>query len=271
MGISNKKNAVVTGAASGLGRALAQELWNRNYSLALVDIDYQGLISLRNGLSENTDQQILLYKVDLANAEEIKICCEDILKQFIDIDVLFNNAGISISIPFDDLDIKDYKKLIDINFWGTVITTKYLLSGLKKSSKARIANVISDFALMGFPGKTTYGASKSAIMGFSYALRTELYESNIKVSVIIPPAMNTNLVKKGISTNEQKRQNEMLFLQKNAYPLGLAASKIINKVQQGKFRIVIGKMMWMIDTVSRLFPTMLHYLISTRRESKDFA
>jgi len=179
------KVAIVTGSANGLGRALASELFSQGCNLALLDIDTKGLEKLKSEL-HNQNQKVSIHTVDISQEQQIISARTEILLQHKRVDILINNAGVSISQPFDQLKLTDFKWLFDINFWGTVYCTRHFLPDLKQQTNGRLVNVISDFALMGFPGKTTYCSSKSAVMGFTNSLRTELAETTIKVSMLYP-------------------------------------------------------------------------------------
>jgi short-subunit dehydrogenase len=144
-----------------------------------------------------------------------------------------------------------------------------LLPAIKKQ-KGIVVNVISDFALMGFPGKTTYGSSKAAVMGFTHCLYTELAGTGVAVSLVIPPPMATGIVMQGKHIDAQKQLNEMRFLQQKGMPVEKAARKIADKIKRRKLRIVTGGMMQAIDVVSRIFPTITHRLIAKRKGTFDF-
>jgi short-subunit dehydrogenase len=261
--------AVVTGAANGLGRALATELFRQGCHLALLDINITGLENLKASLLNN-HQKITIHKVDISREQEIISARKEILEQHQRIDILINNAGVSISRTFDQLELADYKWLFDINFWGTIYCTKHFLPDLKQQTDSRLVNIISDFALMGFPGKTTYGSSKSAVMGFTNSLRTELAETTVRVSLVIPPPLSTGLVINSKHMDDIKRTNEARYLKKFSMPLDKAAKKIISKVKAGKFRIVIGLLMFWIDFASRLFPSAIHRIIGSHKKRFDF-
>lgn len=263
------KVAVVTGSANGLGKALAIELFKQGCNLALLDIDINGLEKLEAAL-QSDHQKITIHKVDISQEQQIISARAEILKHHQQINILINNAGVSISQIFDQLELVNYKWLFDINFWGTVYCTKHFLPDLKQQKDSRLINIISGFALMGFPGKTSYGSSKSAVMGFTNSLRTELAETTITVSLVIPPPLNTGLVKNGKHINDIKRESEARFLEDTSMPLDITARKIISKVKARKFRIVIGSMMFWIDFASRLFPTILHWLIGNNKKRLDF-
>jgi short-subunit dehydrogenase len=265
----SSKVAVITGAANGLGKALATELYRQGCHLALIDIDFNGLRQLKDELQNNW-QQITLHNADISNEQDVTTAREQIIFQHHRIDILINNAGISISQPFDQIDISDYKELFGVNFWGTIYCTKHFLQDLKEQRDSRLINIISDFALMGFPCKTAYGSSKSAVLGFTNSLKTELAGTNVKICLVIPPPLNTALVRNGKHINDSKKHNEVKFLEKTSMPLNQAAQLIVRQIRKGKYRIVIGKMMFFVDLVSRLFPTAVHNLIGKNKKRFDF-
>jgi len=263
------KSVVVTGAANGLGKALAIEFLNQGCHLALIDIDFAGLQNLLVILNRK-EQLVTIHQADISNEESIIKTRLEILNTHKQIDILVNNAGISINQYFEHIDLVDYKMLFDTNFWGTVYCTKHFLPDLKSQNDSRVVNIISDFALMGFPGKTAYGSSKSAVWGFTNALKTELADTSVKVCMVIPPPLDTGLVRDGKHIDDKKKQTEARFVQKHSRPLDTTAKKIVQQIRKGKFRIVIGAMMFGIDLISRLFPTLLHTVIGKYKKRIEF-
>ena len=263
------KIVVITGAASGLGKAFAAEFYRQGCHLALIDVNFNGLEKTKSELEIN-EQKITIHHADVSNEKNIATARLEILNYHKRIDILVNNAAISISQNFEQIDLGDYKKLFDINFWGTIHCTKHFLPDLRKQDDTRIVNIISDFALMGFPGKTAYGSSKSGVLGFTNALKTELAETNIKVCLVIPPPLDTGLVKNNKHVDDKKRESEARFLEKNGLPLDKTTKRIVKQIKKGKYRIVIGAMMFWIDLISRLFPTLLHRLIGKNKRRFDF-
>ena len=255
-----RKTVLITGAASGLGRALAVECHKQGAHLALLDIDFEGLQQLKSAL-QNDSQRISIHRADVSEEVEIADTRKAVLEEHGGLDVLINNAGISISLPFEQMELADYRRLFEINFWGTVYCTKHFLPDLKQKPKSHLVNITSDFALLGFPGKTAYGSSKSAIMGFTNALHTELAGSSVRASLVIPPPLDTGLVIRGKHIDGQKQRLEAEFLRKHGMPLDKAAKRIVRQLKRGKYRIVIGSLMFWIDRLSRVFPTAVHRAI----------
>jgi short-subunit dehydrogenase len=263
------KVVVITGAANGLGKALATEFYKQGCHLALVDVNFSGLEILKNNL-ETPAQKITIHQADVSNEEGIITTRLDILNHHPGVDIVVNNAGISISQSFDRIDLRDYRRLFDINFWGTIYCTRYFLPDLRQQKDSRIVNIVSDFAFMGFPGKTAYGSSKSAIVGFTNALKTELADTTVKVCFVVPPPLDTGLVRNGKHMDDEKRTREAKFLGKNGLPLDETARRIVKQVRKGKYRIVVGTLMFGVDLLSRFFPTLLHRLIGVSKNRFDF-
>lgn len=263
------KTVVITGAANGLGKALAIEFYKQGCHLALIDVNFNGLESIKREL-EVSQQLISIHRADISNEENIIATRLEILSNHKHIDILVNNAGISISQNFEQIDLRDYKQLFNINFWGTVHCTKHLLPDLKKQSNSRLVNIISDFAFMGFPGKTAYGSSKSAVLGFTNALKTELADTNVKICFVVPPPLDTELVKNSKHIDDKKRESEARFLEKRGSPIDKTAKKIVKQIRKAKYRIIIGRMMFGVDVMARFFPTLLHNLIGKNKKRFDF-
>lgn len=261
------KVVIITGGAKGLGKALAYELLRLNATVILIDKNYPPLEEFS---ATKKNCKINFFFADVSKEDDVKKVYSEISSEFNKTDILINNAGITMSSFFDENDLNDFNKIIDTNFKGTVICTKYFLPLLKNSSNARLVNIISDFALMGFPAKTAYSASKSAVLGFSNSLRTELISTNIKVSIVIPPPLDTDLIKAGKHIDERKKNKESEFLQKHGMPLEKAARKIVRGILLGKYRIVTGIMMKSIDLLSRFFPSAIHYFIGKSKKRFDF-
>lgn len=267
MNSATANTIVITGAAGGLGRALALEAYARGCALALLDVDKAGLQEVKSLCTGAA--LVTLHEVDVADEAAVKTAVDEIVLQHTSVTMLINNAGISISCSFESVGLPDFRRLMEVNFWGAVYCTRYLLPVLKQY-QGRVVNITSDFALLGFPGKTTYGASKGALSAFTQALYAELQGTEVSVSLVIPPPMDTGLVQHGQHVAEDKRKEEMQFLQRNGMPLPEAARRIWQAVHRGRFRIVVGRFMFWVDLASRLFPVWVHRLVARRRNRIRF-
>src|SRR2546423_2541545 len=240
--------AILTGAASGIGRELARQLAVAGCHLALADVDETGLKSLRQELNGKLST-ISLHNADIADEQAVRSMIDEVVRAHRRISILINNAGVSISAPFEKVNFDDYVRLMGTNFWGAVYLCRYTLPFLKEEREAHIVNVLSDFALLGFPNKTAYCSSKAAFLGFSNALYTELYQTCVRVSIAIPPAVDTNLVRREVAYDEMKKQREAEFIARNGMPVERVARKIIAGMMRGKYRIRIGLTVRVLDAM----------------------
>lgn len=260
------QTAVITGAGNGLGRALAVEFARQGFHLALMDIDEDALKQTERQLA-SCPQRVTTHCTDIAQDTAIADARSEILLRHAGIDLLINNAGVSVSRPFEQTTDDEFRWLFDINFWGTLRCTRHFLPDLIKSN-GRLANIISSFAWIGFPGKSAYAASKGAIAGLTNTLRTEY--SGIRVSLVIPPPLHTGLVRNGLHTDERKRAAEENFLARNGMSPEKAASVIARGILAGRYRIVVGNRTKLSDLAARLFPSMTHRLIARMKHRFDF-
>ena len=208
------KVVVITGAGSGIGKALALE-FARNGSR--VVISGRQLDVLENVAKEIklSGGDVFIVRTDVSNESECKALIESSLKQFGSIDVLINNAGISMRALFDDVDLDVIRKLMDVNFWGAVYTTKFALPHLLKS-QGSVVGISSIAGKKGLPGRTGYSASKFALEGFLETLRTENLKKNLHVLVACPGftasgIRSKSLTKDGTAQSESPRDEKSMM------------------------------------------------------------
>ena len=253
--------AVITGAGSGLGRAFAEVLAQSGYDLVLLDINAQYLNQTSMALTNKFDARVKSYILDISDQQAVRHCAVEILEENTQINLLINNAGITINAFLSETSIEDFERVIQTNLMGTVYCTRAFIKRLiRQKAKAHIVNMISDFAELGFAGKTAYASSKGAILSFSKALLVELQGTNVKLSVVIPPAVDTNLIKDGLALDPEKKKKEMEFLSRFGIPPEDAARRILKAVDKGKFIIRIGRKSRLIHLLSRLSPTLARTL-----------
>lgn len=202
--------AIVTGAA-GIGREIARQLLDAGAGVALADIDGAGLRDLERELACRA-AKISVHTSDVGDEDAVKQMVKDVARRHGRISIVINNAPITIAAPFETVAQKDYDRVMRTNFSGALYVCRHMLPLLKVEREARLVNVASDFATLGFPNKTAYCASKAALVAFSYALYTELFETNVRVSIAIPPAVDTNLVRRGGATTAMFQRLTRSFL-----------------------------------------------------------
>jgi len=244
------KVVVITGASSGIGKALAEELAARGANLVLGARQYVSLCELTAALETRYQIKALAVQTDVSKEED----CAQLIKQSIltfgKIDVLINNAGISMRALFNDLDLSVLKNLMDVNFWGTVYCTKYALPEILKI-KGSIVAVSSIAGYRGLPGRTGYSSSKFAMNGFMEALRTELLKTGVHVMVACPGFTTSNirvaaLAKDGSSHGETSmEEGKMMSAEEVATRISdgiLKKKRTIIMTGQGKLAVWVNKL-----------------------------
>src|SRR5689334_10485991 len=192
----NGSAAAVTGAASGIGRALAIELAARGCDLAIADRDEAGLAATAAELAKS-GRKVTTHKVDVSEPAQIQEFATAAAAAHPTLNIVINNAGVALLGQFDEIDQAQFEWLMNINFWGVVHGTRAFLPQLSSRPAAHIVNISSIFGIIAPPGQTAYCASKFAVRGFSEALRAELKMkvSPVKLSVVHPGGVATNIVR----------------------------------------------------------------------------
>ncbi|HZR86825.1 MAG TPA: SDR family oxidoreductase [Bradyrhizobium sp.] len=251
------RTAVVTGAGSGIGRAIAKSLAQRGCHLALADISEAGLaetIGLLNGASV----RVTSHKLDVADRDAVAAFPDAVAAAHGGAALLFNNAGVAVSGTFDQVSERDFEWLFEINFWAVVRLTRAFMPLLKANDEARLVNLSSLFGLISPPGQTAYAASKFAVRGFSNALRYELEGSNVGVTVVHPGGVATRIVDNArrpagtsnAEVNEQiERARRVLTM-----PPAQAGEIIVKAVERGAPRVLVGRDAKMMALLERLAP-----------------
>jgi short-subunit dehydrogenase len=182
--IFKDKVVIITGASSGIGRATAIEFARNGSKVVLAARSAPKLESLEKEITD-LGAEALACVTDVSHEDECRKMVEAAVRKFGTIDILVNNAGISMKALFDDVDISVLKRLMDVNFWGTVYCTKYALPYIV-SNRGSIVGVSSTAGFHGLPGRTGYSASKFAMHGFLETLRIENLKKNLHVMIIAP-------------------------------------------------------------------------------------
>jgi len=185
------KVVIITGASSGIGRSLAYVYGLKGSRLVIAARNQAKLLEVASGL-EKMGVEVLPVQADVSIEDDCIRLVEETVKRYGAIDILINNAGISMRALFRDLHLDVIRKLMDTNFWGTVYCTKYALPYLL-ASKGTVVGVISVAGHIGLPGRTGYSASKFAVRGFLDTLRVENLKTGLKVLVVAPGFTSSNI------------------------------------------------------------------------------
>lgn len=252
--------SVITGAASGIGRALAVHLARSGCHLALVDVQGDRLQELAEQL-RIPERRVTIHVVDVADHDQMRSLPDDVLQQHGRVDILINNAGVSLAGPFEQYSQTDLEWILNTNLWGTIYGCRYFLPILRQQNTGYLVNMASDFGLIGLPGKTAYCTTKFAIRGLTEALRAELYGSGISVTCVYPGAVDTGLIRSSRAVDVRKRDLEVDFVAQRGLSLDHVAQRIIKGIQRKQARILIGRDTYLIDIMSRLAPALTQSLV----------
>lgn len=254
----NQRTVVLTGAASGIGQALAQRLDQAGCHLALIDRDEGGLRQTRAQL-RGDDRRLSLHTADLSDRQRIRLLSDEILGIHPGIDMLVNNAGVALGGQFEEVSEEDFDWLMRINFDAVVTMTRTFLPALRRSvGPARIVNVSSLYGLISPPGQAAYSASKFAVRGFSNALRHELRGSNVGVTVVHPGGVATSIATNARTPEladadrvrlERRRMEKLLRM-----PPARAAEIIVNAIARDRERVLVGTDAIITSLIERLMP-----------------
>ena len=259
--------AVITGAGSGIGRALALDLAERRCHLALADRNAEGLHETAQRARQR-GINVSEHTLDVADAGAVAALPEAVIAAHGRATMLFNNAGVALAGTFEQTDLADFEWLFDINFWGPVRLTKAFLPVLRRAPAAHIVNVSSLYGLVAPPGQSAYAASKFAVRGFSEALRHELQGSAITLSVVHPGGVATSIAKNArvpdavaatLDPARRARMEKMLSL-----PPEKAAAIILGGVEKRAPRIVVGSDARAIDLLQRFRPATYWTMLQKR-------
>ncbi|NMN99348.1 SDR family NAD(P)-dependent oxidoreductase [Antrihabitans stalactiti] len=237
------KVAVITGAGSGIGRALALNLAERGTRLALSDVDTTAVADTA-GRCEKLGVKALPYNLDVADRAAVYAHAEDVRAEFGGVNLVFNNAGVALSADVIDMTWEDFDWLMNIDFWGVAHGTKAFLPDLIASGDGHVVNISSVFGLMGIPSQSAYNAAKFAVRGFTEALRQEMKIARYPVGVtcVHPGGIKTNIAvnARGIKeTNDIEKVREGFELIALTRPSS-AAKIILKGVEKNKARVLIG-------------------------------
>lgn len=247
---------VVTGAASGIGRALAIRLAKAGADLALIDRDLDRLHPVQEELRPH---RVTVHALDVADASAWPAVVAAILDEHGRVDVLINNAGVALTARFDATTLADAEWQMAVNYWGVHYGCHFFLPHLRKRPEALIVNLSSLFGLVGAPDNSVYCASKFAVRGLSETLRAELVGTPVQVLVVHPGAVATGIVTGGkhVASEGGVTFEAARKLIARGMPPEQAADRIVLAIRRGEKRLVLGRDARLGDLLQRLLP--VHY------------
>lgn len=257
------KVAVVTGAGSGIGRALAVGLAQRGARLALSDVDETGLdgtVAEVKSLGAQVHAQVL----DVTDREAVRAYAAAVRDHFGVVHQVYNNAGVAGGSTVLDTDYAAYERVLNVNLWGVIHGTKEFLPHLIASGDGHVVNISSLNGIMGQAQLSAYCASKFAVRGFTESLAVEMLTGGlpVKVTVVHPGGVKTNIAtaalsearQAGLATPEQERRTRTYNEKLLKMPPAQAAAIILDGVQAGKSRVLVGNDARLVDLLVRLLP-----------------
>ena len=256
------KVAAITGAGSGIGRALAVELGRQKCDVALSDLNEEGLmdtVEQVRGLGVRVTSQ----RVDVADREAVHAWADQVVDEHGKVNLIFNKAGVALASTVEGMSYGDFEWLMDVNFWGVVHGTKAFLPHLKASGDGHIINLSSVFGLAGIPSQSAYNSAKFAVRGFTESLRQELdmMSYGVSASSVHPGGIKTGIARSsridrsvrdlGISDTDSRERFEKTFIT----GADKAARVILDGVRRNQRRILVGPDARVFDWVVRLLPS----------------
>ena len=270
------KVAVITGAGSGIGKALALELARRGCRLALNDIRLESLEETAEQI-RRTGKAATIHKADIADRDQVNQFCTDVLNEHGRVDLLVNNAGVSMSrCAMQEIPLDLWESIFKVNFWGTLHCIRAFYSFLAAQKEAHIVNISSIYGKISASNRAPYCASKFAVQGLTETMIQENLDSNIRVTSVMPGLVSTNLPLHAMGWKDATAQEASFqFLTKNSLTSPqLAARKIVNGISRNRKRILIGPDARLLDFLYRLFPSLtlkLAHRVATIGEQRVIA
>lgn len=248
------KVAVVTGAGSGIGRALAVELARRGARLAISDVDLDGLAETHS-LVAAEGAEVRSDPLDVSQRELVLAYADTVAEHFGAVNLVFNNAGIAFTGSVEQMSFKDMDRVMDVDFWGVVNGTKAFLPHLIASGDGHVVNISSIFGLFSVPTQSAYNAAKFAVRGFTESLRQEMLNSKhaVKVTCVHPGGIKTNIARNSEQVEGLDHDHLASSFDKLARTSPAAAANVILKgVEKGRPRVLIGADAWVLDKLVRV-------------------
>jgi len=251
---ASNKTFVVTGGGNGMGRELVLLLLHKNARVAAIDIRQEALDETLN-LAGAHKSRLSTHLVNITNKAEVEALPEKIIKLHGSIDGLINNAGIiQPFVKIKDLDYDAIDRVMQVNFFGMLYMTKTFLPYLLERPEAHIVNTSSMGGFLPVPGQSVYGASKAAVKLFTEGLNSELLETNVRVTIVFPGAIQTHIAENSgvggsLKMDENSKANSIKMLS-----APIAAQRIVEAMEKNRYRVLVGSDAKFMDFIYRLNP-----------------
>ena len=256
MSFFSGKVVIVTGGSDGIGKGLVELLLKEGAKVATCGRNYEKLYELQK---INAGRPLLIESADVSKEEDCQKFIKIVVKEFGTIDILINNAGISMRALFKDVELQTLHSLMNVNFWGTVYCTKFALPEIKKN-KGTIVGISSIAGIRGLPGRTGYSASKFAVTGFLEALRSEMIDDEVNIMWVSPGFTSSNIRNVALDKNARSQKENPMDEDKmmSAQECATYILKAIEKRRRTKVMTVLGLRTALL---SKFFPSLTDKLI----------
>lgn len=252
------ETAVITGAGSGIGAALARALAERGTNLALTDVNAGALVRIQEETAA-TGVHVTGHPMDISAPEAPAHLAQQVKDLHAGCSLVFNNAGIAVGGTFDRIRAEDFDQVMAVNFEAVVRMSRAFMPMLKSAFEARLVNISSIFGVVAPPGQTAYSASKFAVRGFSMALAHELEGTRVGVTVVHPGGVRTRIAEDAIkplnATNAEINQSLDQARKALVMPPEKAAEIILRGVADRKRRVFVGRDAHTLMWIERVLPT----------------
>lgn len=260
------KVVIITGASSGIGKACAKEFANKGCKLAIAARNKPRLEELANQI-DSSGERVLAVQTDITDENACRRLIEQTERKFGAIDVLINNAGISMRASFSEVKTDVLKQLMDVNFWGAVYCTKYAMPHLLKS-KGSVVGVSSIAGKKGLPGRVGYSSSKFALEGMLESLRVEYLKRNLHVLTVCPGFTESDIRNKAL-THDGNHQKESPRDEKSMMTAEVVASQIFKAVAKRKREIILGRDGKLTVFLNKFIPALLDKMVYNHMKKED--
>jgi NAD(P)-dependent dehydrogenase (short-subunit alcohol dehydrogenase family) len=254
--------AVVTGAASGIGRATSLALAAEGCDMALCDVNEAGLAQTAAEVRA-LGRRACTYVVDVSDKERVQRFADEVFAEYGKVHILVNNAGVTVTAPFEEHSLEDWEWIVGINFWGVLYGCKAFLPYLKQSDEAHIVNLSSVFGIVGVPSQTSYCATKFAVRGLSEALWAELKPLGIGVTSVHPGGVRTNIAKSARASQDELKTQAIDIIERLSVTPEHCARLIVSAIKKNKMRQLVTRETYVIDTIKRLAPGLTQRAIAS--------
>lgn len=251
---------MVTGAASGIGRATAKLLAERGCRVAVADVAEEGLDSLCAELEE-AGRPHSRHVVDVANRERMARFADEVIEAHDAVHIVVNNAGVALGDSIEELSWEDFDWLVGINFWGVVHGCRFFLPHLRKQDEGHLVNVSSMFGFGGLPGQGPYCATKAAVRSLSETLHGELSGTRIGVTSVHPGGIATNIVNNARFDDAEGKARAADLFARRGKPPEEVARRIVQGIERNQLRVVVCPEAHVFDWAKRLLPVTTQRLV----------